>query len=99
MEDQQEDFDALLAHLTEKLEMKDVEPYELASMAAIEMYKEFTQNGIKEQIDTTIRFAQMSLHYAHNNPKITGRLQDYLRTFLESWYERTGDMTNLEEAV
>jgi hypothetical protein len=61
MQDQREDVDALLAHLAEKLEIKDVEPHEIALIVAITMYKEFTRNGIKEQIDIAISFAQMSL--------------------------------------
>jgi hypothetical protein len=67
MEDQREDVDALLAHLAKTLEIKDVKPHEIASMVAITIYKEFTRNRIKEQIDTAISFAQMSLCYKHNN--------------------------------
>ena len=99
MEDQREGVDALLAHLAEKLEMKDVEPHEIASMIAITMYEEFTRNGIKEQIDTAISFAQMSLRYEHNKPEITNSLMSNLAVFLNCRYNRTGDMADLEEAI
>jgi tetratricopeptide (TPR) repeat protein len=99
MEDQQEDVDALLAHLANMLEMKDIEPHKIASMFAITMYEEFTRNGIKEQIDTAISFAQISLRYEHNNPEITNSLLNNLGVFLESRYERVGDMADLEEAI
>src|SRR6266480_680171 len=98
MEDQRE-VDALLEHLAEKLEMKDVEPHEIASMIAITMYEEFNRNGIKEQIDTAISFAQMSLRYEHNKPEITNGLLSNLGVFLESRYERMGDIADLKEAI
>ena len=97
MEDQREDIDALLAHLAEKLEIKDVEPHEIASMFAITMYEEFTRSRIKEQIDAAISFAQMSLCYEHT--EITNSLLSNLGVFLESRYERVGDMVDLEKAI
>jgi tetratricopeptide (TPR) repeat protein len=100
MEDQREDVNALLAHLAEELEMgDDEEAYEIASMVAIMMYEEFIRNGIEEQIDMAISFAQISLRYEHNEPEITNRLLSNLGTFLGSRYKRTGDMTDLEEAI
>lgn len=99
MEDQRDDVDALLSHLAEKLEMKDVEPHEIASKVAITMYKEFTRNGIKEQIDMAISFAQISIRYKHNKHEITNGLLSNLGVFLESRYERVGDMADLEEAI
>src|SRR5580700_7246426 len=99
MEDQREDVNTLLAHLVKELEIRDDEPYEIASMVAIMMYEEFIQNGIKEQIDMAISFAQISLRYEHNNPEITNSLLSNLGVFLGSRYKRTGDMTDLEEAI
>jgi hypothetical protein len=106
MEDQREDVDALLvqlaAQLAEKLEMKVVEPYEMASvvaMVATTMYEEFTRNGIKEQIDAAISLAQASLLYKHDKPEITNSLLSNLGIFLESRYTRVGDMADLEEAI
>jgi hypothetical protein len=46
MEDQREDVDAFLAHLAEKFEMKDLKPYEIASVFSFTMYEEFTRSGI-----------------------------------------------------
>ncbi|KFZ23764.1 hypothetical protein V502_01755 [Pseudogymnoascus sp. VKM F-4520 (FW-2644)] len=99
MEDQQEDVDTLLAHLAEVLELKDTEPHQIASLFAITMYEKFTRSGIKQQIDTAISFAQMSLHYEHNEPEVTNGLLSNLGVFLESRYERTGDIADLEEAI
>jgi tetratricopeptide (TPR) repeat protein len=79
--------------------MKDVEPYKIASMVATTMYKEFTQSGIKEQIDIAIGFAQISLRYEHNKSEITNGLLGNLGVFLGSRYKRTGDMADLEEAI
>ena len=99
MENQRKDVDALLAHLAETMEMKYIEPYKIASMVAIKMYEEFTQNETEEQIDTAISFAQMSLLYEHNKPEITNSLLSNLGIFLESRYERTRDMADLEKAI
>lgn len=99
MEDQREDVDALLAHLAEKLEMKDIEPYVIASKAALTIYKEFTRSGMKEQIDTAINLTHLSLRYEHNRPEITNGLLSNLGVFLESRYKLVGDMADLEKAI
>ena len=99
MEAQREDVNGLLAHLAKELEIGDDEPYEIASTVASMMYEEFKRNGIKEQIDMAISFAQISLRYEHHKPEITNRLLSNLGALLGSRYERTRDMTDLEEAI
>ncbi|RFU25267.1 hypothetical protein B7463_g11074, partial [Scytalidium lignicola] len=99
MEYHQEDIDAFLAHLAEKPEMKDAEPYQIAAVAAMEMCKQFTRNGAKRDIDMAIIFAQMSLRYEHNTPEITNGLLSNLGIILESRYEQLGDMADLEKAI
>lgn len=99
MEDQREDVDGLLADLAEKLEMKDAKPHEIALTFSVMMYKEFTQNRIKERIDTAIQFARISLRYKRNEPEITNRLLNNLGVFLVERYERAGDIADLEEAI
>lgn len=41
----------------------------------------------------------MSLRYKHNKLKITNRLLDILKVFLESRYERVGDIADLKKAI
>jgi len=99
MEAQREDVNGLLAHLAKELEIGDDEPYEIASTVASMMYEEFKRNGIKEQIDMAISFAQISLRYEHHKPEITNRLLSNLGALLGSRYERTREIIDLEEAI
>ena len=63
MEEQRQAVKALLAHLAEKLEMKDAEPYEIAWKVSVTMYKQFTQSRNEEEIDMAVSFARMALFY------------------------------------
>jgi CHAT domain-containing protein len=99
MDEEQNQDEVLLRQIAEKLEKEERELNKVAMMVAIAMYKEFCNTGIKEQIDTAVRFARLALDYTADEDDEKAGLLSNLGVMLGKRYERTSKIEDLKEPI